>query len=391
MLSIIYIKKDKNIYNIQKDYFLKRNTYFHTQLSQLGVEFAGYLMNFGNQFQFTGNSFLDKKEEIVLITSQTITNNELSLIRKFLQVSKITVLGCVLKEVNFSNKTVLHPSLDEARNIPSWHEEGSKLFTGMTLPGYSCFSTESVTKSYYKLVQDFPKESFRLKFGNGYNSIDHYIIKSEKDFHKVIEIVKKFDALESVGVSIEPNLNKVRSYGVTRLKFGNKKQVSIGTQSFSQETYIGTELIANPTKNHTKFIDLNSAAYKKLSPHSLQLNRFNTDIVEGELTDGTTLYGITDLSLRTGAATIIELEILTQNPGEGIYQIYSNKRLFSEKLDQLHKYLTDTDIKIVLHSRYVITLLYSASSKHYLQTPRFKEIEENIKGVAYNKNLLFRI
>lgn len=391
MLSIIYIKKDKNVYNIQKDYFLKRNTYFHEQLSRLDIKFGGYLINFGNQFQFTGNSFTGKKEEVVLITSQTITNNEFSLIKKYLKTSKITVLGCVLKEANFGNKTVLHPSMDEPRNIPSWHEEGHKLFKDMTLPGYSCFSIESIIESYHKMMHDYPQESLRLKFGNGYNSIDHYIINSEKDFDKVIEVVKKFDSLESVGISIEPNLRNVKSYGVTRLSFENTVQISFGIQSFQQNTYIGTELIFHPDQNHRRFIDLNLTAYKKLSPYSLQLNRFNTDIVEGELTDGTKLYGITDLSLRTGAATIIELEMLTKSFGEGIYQIYSNKPLSLERLSQLNEYIKDKDIQVVLLSQYVITLLYLIKSKDQLETKHFKAIEKIIKGVDYNKNLLFRV
>lgn len=364
--------------------------YFHEQLSRIGIEFGGYLINYEEEFQYTGNTLLKKDKEIILITGQTLTNSEFSAVQKYLQSKKIQVLGCVLKENNFGNKTILHPTLDEPQNIPSWHQEIHELYKDLTLPGYSCFTLESIRKSYAKLKEQNPKESVRLKLGNGYNGVDHYIIESETGLQKVIEIVNRFDELEEVGVSLELNLSNTNSYGVTRLELNSKVQVTICKQSSLNNTYIGSELIIHPNDEEKLYVEMNEKAFSAMESHSKQLNRFNTDIVVGSLHTGQKLFGITDLSLRTGAATIVELEKLTDNLNCGVYQIYSDKAISRQKKNTLERVLANSDIRIVVLSRYVITLCYPISSKHILETREFKAIEGEIMGVPYDKNILFQ-
>lgn len=390
MISIIYLKKNKSVYNIQKDYFLKRNMYFHEQIARLGIEFGGYLINYEDEFQYTGNTLLKKDKEIVLVTGQTLTNSELSSIEKYLQTKNVYVLGCVLKESNFGNKTVLHPSLDEPQNVPSWHQEVHGLYTGLTLPGYTCFTLDAIKKSYEKLVQEYPGEDIRLKLGNGYNGVDHYIITSHAGLERVLGVVDKFDDLEEVGVSLETNLYNTSSYGVTRLEFHGKEQITICLQNSIGNTYTGSELITNPNKEEKLYAQMNHKAFLSMEKHSKQLNRFNTDIVIGKLKSGEVLFGITDLSLRTGAATIIELEKLTKNLDCGVYQIYSDKPISRKKKDKFEKVLAGSDIRIVVISRYVITLCYPVSSKEILKSEQFKQVESEVMGVSYDKNLLFQ-
>lgn len=390
MISIVYLKKNRSVYNIQKDYFLKRNMYFHEQIARLGIEFGGYLINYEDEFQYTGNTLLKKDKEIILITGQTLTNSELSSIEKYLQSKNVQVLGCVLKESNFGNKTVLHPSLDEPQNVPSWHQEVHGLYTGLTLPGYTCFTPESIKKSYQKLLIEYPGEDIRLKLGNGYNGVDHYIITSHTGLERVLGVVDKFDDLEEVGVSLEINLNDTSSYGVTRLELNGKEQITICLQHSIENTYTGSELITNPSDEEKLYAEMNNKAFMSMETHSKQLNRFNTDIVIGKLKTGKVLFGITDLSLRTGAATIIELEKLTDNLDCGVYQIYSDKPISRRKKDKLEKVLTGTDIRIVVISRYVITLCYPVTSKEILKSEEFKEVESEVMGVSYDKNLLFQ-
>ena len=364
--------------------------YFHEQIARLGIEFGGYLINYEDEFQYTGNTLLKKDKEIILVTGQTLTNSELSSIEKYLQSKKVQVLGCVLKESNFGNKTVLHPSLDEPQNVPSWHQEAHGLYTGLTLPGYTCFTLDAIKKSYERLVKEYPGEDIRLKLGNGYNGVDHYIITSHTGLEKILGVVDKFDDLEEVGVSLETNLYNTSSYGVTRLELNGKEQITICLQNSIGNTYTGSELITSPNKEEKLYAQMNHKAYLSMEKHSKQLNRFNTDIVIGKLKTGKVLFGITDLSLRTGAATIIELERLTKNLDCGVYQIYSDKPISKKKKDKLEKVLAGSDIRIVVISRYVITLCYPVSSKEILKSDEFKQVESEVMGVSYDKNLLFK-
>jgi hypothetical protein len=240
------------------------------------------------------------------------------------------------------------------------------------------------------LVEEYPGEDIRLKLGNGYNGVDHYIITSHSGLERVLGVVDKFDDLEEVGVSLETNLYNTSSYGVTRLELNGKVQITICLQNSIGNTYTGSELITNPNKDEKLYAQMNHKAYLSMVKHSKQLNRFNTDIVIGKLKTGKVLFGITDLSLRTGAATIIELEKLTKNLDCGVYQIYSDKPISRKKKDKLEKVLAGSDIRIVVISRYVITLCYPVSSKEILKSVEFKQVESEVMGVSYDKNLLFQ-
>ena len=72
MKSIVYIKKSENDYEILIDYFLRRSIYFQKQLSKLGITRAGYLINFGGEFQYTHFDKHTNDQDTILILDNTI-------------------------------------------------------------------------------------------------------------------------------------------------------------------------------------------------------------------------------------------------------------------------------------------------------------------------------
>lgn len=389
MISIVYIKKNTHTYRIHKDYLLKRNMYFQKQLEDFGIESSGFLIEVQDGFQYTGNMILKKNTEVLLITDATLSVKEFHQVKKFLNLDKIEVLGCVVTRSQLGNKTILHPCLDNPENIPNWYKERQTDFSDFTIPGYTCFSLESVTKSFRSLKTKYPKETLRLKFGNGTSGIDHYLIKTEKDLADILILLNNFSKLSEVGAAIELNLIQIESYGVTKLKILDTELTTIGKQSTQNSVYIGSELVTVNTSKEKELIKICNKVLKKIEPYAEQLNRFNVDIVIGKLASGEIIKGITDISLKIGAATIIELNKLIANTDTGVYQIYSTQPIKTRNQKLLIDFLKDNNLSLTVVSRYILTISYPIKNKKILTSTKFKNLENKIKKIDYNKNILF--
>lgn len=389
MISIVYIKKNTHTYRIHKDYLLKRNMYFQKRLEDFGIESSGFLIEGQDGFQYTGDTILKKDTRVLLITDTTLSVDEFHQIKEFLNLDKIEVLGCVVTKSQLGNKTILHPCLDNPENIPDWYKECQIDFSDFTIPGYTCFSLESVTQSFRNLRTKYPKETLRLKFGNGTSGIDHYLIKTEKDLANILILLNNFPKLSEVGTAIELNLTQIESYGITKLKILDTELTTIGKQATQNSVYIGSELVTVSTSKEKEFIKICNKALKKIEPYAEQLNRFNIDIVSGKLASGKIIKGITDISLKTGAATVIELNKLISNTNTGVYQIYSTQPIKIRNQKLLIDFLKDNNLDLTVVSRYILTISYPIENKKILTSPKFKNLENKIKKIDYNKNILF--
>lgn len=391
MKSIIHIKKSGNDYKILLDYFLRRSIYFQKQLADFGIEKAGYLIDFGDEFQYTNLDKLSKNDEILLILDNTISTSEFKKISKYLESGNVQVLGCVVDSSNYGDKTILHETTSSQEFIPEWYHKVHGLISQFSIPGYTCFDTQSLQIAYDKLKAKFPHDNLRVKLGNGNNGIDHYVIKNRRDLYLVLKVINNFKELRKSGISIELNLEKTTTYGITRFELNNEVIHTIGKQHFLDGVYIGSELI-EPNSNFEKQLTaMCNNAHEILSTHAQKLNRFNVDIIQGNTFSGQKIHGIIDLSLRVGSATFIELDKFLQDKNSGIYQIYAKNRIQKSDILELKKLIYGKDIEISIISKYVITLKYAIEEIKFFNTKNFKSFETNIKVGNYYENPLFRI
>lgn len=365
--------------------------YFQDILSSANknTEKGGFLVRSGNELSYTGDTLITKNPEILLISSSPVTSEEYRNISSFFNTNKLEVFGCVVDDQNYGNKTILHKSLDRISDQPEWYKQNQIDFSKYTLPGYTCFTLESTITSAKKLLKQFSGETLRLKFGNGYNGIDHYLISSEHELIDTLVKVNEFKDLSDVGISLEINLNNSQAYGVTLLNIFGKTNPTIAKQTSKNNVYIGSELIEPTTLLHKKMLNDTKSVSKLYKSQSLQLNRFNLDYIEGTTKSGDKHLAITDLSLRTGAGTVPELMKILKNKNTGVYQIYSNKAITSKTALMLSTLLKGTGIEIVVASRYTFTLCYPIESRTFFETKAFLELEKIVKNIDYDKNKLF--
>lgn len=389
MISIVFLKRKSHVYKIHKDYLLKRNIYFQSELLKLGIKPSGFLIESNLGFQYTDNTVLPKDTPITLITDSTLSISELENIKSFLNSSKIEVLSCVISENQIGNKTILHPCLDNLENIPNWYKNCKINFKKYTIPGYSCFTLDSITTSFRRLKKQYPNETFRLKYGNGTSGVDHHRLRDECDLANVLVKINQFQELCNVGASIEIDLENTKTYGITKIKILNKEITTIGKQSFKNNVYIGSEIVTERREEEKALLKIHEGLFKLILPFSEQLNRFNIDVVIGQLTDGSIIKGVTDLSLKPGAATVLELKKLITGLDTGVYQIYSTKPIKIENQELLTSFLKNNEMELSVLSKYIITINYPLSKKHLLLSPKFKNLEAEIKKIDYSKNKLF--
>lgn len=389
MISIVFLKQKSYTYKIHKDYLLKRSIFIQQELSELGIKPSGFLIESAIGLEYTDNTVLKKNTPITLITDSTLSSQEFKKIKLFLNSTKIDVLGCVVSENQIGNKTILHPCLDKDENIPNWYKNCKIDFSQYTIPGYTCFTLDSVTKSFRRLLKDFPQETFRLKFGNGTSGVDHHKLRNETDLSNILVRLDNFAELPNVGVSIEINLKGVTSYGITKFRVVDKEITTIGRQYFKNKVYIGSELVPRRGILEKELITINTGLCDIIHPHSEQLNRFNTDIVIGKLSNGTILKCVTDLSLKIGAATIPEIKKIVLGSDTGVYQIYSTEPIRIQNQKFLTDFLKKHGLELSVLSKYIMAISYPLSKKYLLSTPEFRELENNIKNISYSKNTLF--
>ena len=390
MKSIVYIKKSENDYEILIDYFLRRSIYFQKQLSKLGITRAGYLINFGGEFQYTHFDKHTNDQDTILILDNTIPVSELEEIEKYLEIKNIKVLGCVVENYYYGDKTILHDTISSQAFSPNWYNKIRNSISKFSIPGYTCFDIESIEKAFALLGKEYPRESIRLKLGNGNNGIDHYVVNDRNDLFLAMKVINTYKQLDTSGVSVELNLENTITYGVTRLSLNGEVINTLGKQTFIDGVYVGSEIIEERGEFENQAIQICNEAYKILEPFGQQLNRFNVDIITGTTKNNKRLTGIIDLSLRVGSATYIELEKLINNKATGVYHIYSRKKITKATTELLKKTLENTKIEIIVKSKYVFTLKYPTNESSFLESEEFKAIENKIKEINYYKNPLFR-
>ena len=390
MKSIVYIKKSENDYKILIDYFLRRSIYFQKQLSQLGIKRAGYLINFEGEFQYTHFDKHTNDSDILLILDNTIPSSELEEIEKYLEIKNIKVLGCVVDNYYYGDKTILHDTVSTHAYSPKWYSNIRNSISEFSIPGYTCFDIESIEMAFNTLAKEYPGEAIRLKLGNGNNGIDHYVVNDRHDLFLAMKVINTYKQLNSSGVSVELNLENTITYGVTRLNLDGKIINTLGKQTFIDGVYVGSQIIEERGEFENEAIRICNEAYKILKPFGQQLNRFNVDIITGTTKNNKRFNGIIDLSLRIGSATYIELEKVINNNATGIYHIYSKKKITKKMTESLKKSLVDTNIEVIVKSKYVFTLKYPIKDSDYFNSKKFKNIEHEIKEINYYKNPLFR-
>jgi hypothetical protein len=205
-----------------------------------------------------------------------------------------------------------------------------------------------------------------------------------------MKVINTYKQLNSSGVSVELNLENTITYGVTRLNLDGKIINTLGKQTFIDGVYVGSQIIEERGEFENEAIRICNEAYKILKPFGQQLNRFNVDIITGTTKNNKRFNGIIDLSLRIGSATYIELEKVINNNATGIYHIYSKKKITKKMTESLKKSLVDTNIEVIVKSKYVFTLKYPIKDSDYFNSKKFKNIEHVIKEINYYKNPLFR-
>jgi len=367
MNTIVYLKDTRTssgfIENFVRktDLTLKRGFLFQKMLAKHGFESNGILIKTRKKFIFSGN-FPNADEKTLVILSSAISDSELSKIRQFLGSAKLEILGCSMRDPRISYKSSLHPSLDKKSSIPKWYKENIFELSDITLPGYSCFSHESLRRSFKKLQQDYPGETIRLKFADlfgGFNQKTFIDLGQFTKYTNKNKLIK--DELSKKGVVLELNLNFSSTYSLTNFELDGKKICSYGKQHNNRSIYRGTFPLGKKPKVGEMLDRYYSVLEPQIRKNSSNLNRFNFDVVVGKLNNGKKISGVTDLSLRPGFASVLEINILysKKNYDKGIFIIYSSEKIRRAENSIISEFIShENGIQELANTNFLIILEY---------------------------------